>query len=395
MLELTASLASCALVALTGLLAIPVAVLLVEVLAAVALPRRRLRLCPNGTRPRIAVLIPAHNESVGLLPTIQDVRAQLRPHDRVLVVADNCTDDTAVVAAIAGAEVVERNDQRKVGKGYALDWGIQHLSVDPPGIIIVIDADCRLAEGAIDRLATTAATTGRPTQALYLMTGPDPSPINYQVAELAWRMKNWVRPLGLSALGLPCQLMGTGMAISVGRDPLGRRCKRARRRGPQAWAGPCASGTCASVFSLRDRDQPISAISRRRQEPATTVGTWSDWDDPDWSRAVDFKAVERRNVGLLALAVDMLVPPLTLLGMLTILSFVVAALASLFGLVSSALFISIVSLVAFTVAVVITWVELWSRNPATQGHPVDRSICLWEASPLLSAPVRQSRTAVD
>ena len=34
-----------------------------------------------------------------------------------------------------------------------------------------------------------------------------------RVREFAWRVKNWVRPLGLSSLGLPCQLMGTGMAF--------------------------------------------------------------------------------------------------------------------------------------------------------------------------------------
>jgi hypothetical protein len=53
----------------------------------------------------------------------------------------------------------------------------------------------------------------RPVQSLYLMTAPCESAINHQVAEFAWRLKNQVRPLGLRALGLPCQLMGTGMAF--------------------------------------------------------------------------------------------------------------------------------------------------------------------------------------
>src|SRR5436853_418709 len=53
-----------------------------------------------------AVLIPAHNEGAGTLPTIGDVRAQLAPGDRIVVVADNCTDDTAAIAQAAGAEVI-------------------------------------------------------------------------------------------------------------------------------------------------------------------------------------------------------------------------------------------------------------------------------------------------
>ena len=100
------------------ILSIPVAVLTAEIVAAVILkgrpqPKRNI----NQTRPNIAVLIPAHNESTGLLPTIGDVQAQLQQGDRLLVVADNCTDDTADVARAAGAEVVERRDQEKNWQG--------------------------------------------------------------------------------------------------------------------------------------------------------------------------------------------------------------------------------------------------------------------------------------
>src|ERR1039458_8244765 len=199
---------------LACLFAIPVATLLLEIVAAIGLPPRKyLNSSIQDPNRRIAVIIPAHNESAGLLPTIQDIKTQLRTWDRLLVVADNCIDDTATVAAAAGAEVIERKEATRSGKGYALDFGLKHLSLDPPAIIIFIDADCRVEEGAIERLATTCMTTHRPVQALDLMTAPDESKINYRVAEFAWRVKNWVRPLGLNALNLPCQLMGTGMAF--------------------------------------------------------------------------------------------------------------------------------------------------------------------------------------
>src|SRR5215216_3822263 len=89
-------------------LCIPTAVLLIEVIASVACrprenaPARRFEYSP------VAVLVPAHDESVALLPTITDVKAQLRIGDRLVVVADNCSDDTASVAAAAHAEVLER-----------------------------------------------------------------------------------------------------------------------------------------------------------------------------------------------------------------------------------------------------------------------------------------------
>ena len=197
---------------LAALLAVPTAVFVLEVLASLfAVPSAKRQ--GLQSRDRIAVLVPAHNEGNGLLPTLADIKTQLRPGDRSLVVADNCTDDTAEVATSAGVEVTVRSDMTRIGKGYALEWGIQHLAVDPPAIVVVIDADCRLAQGAIDHLADACARSQRPVQSLYLMTAPAGSTINHQVAEFAWRVKNWVRPLGLKAMALPCQLMGTGMAF--------------------------------------------------------------------------------------------------------------------------------------------------------------------------------------
>src|SRR5215813_9025274 len=209
---------SWALGGLASLLAILVAVFLLEIIAGILLPRRVATVAPGDRkrRPRIAVLIPAHNESGGIRATLDDIRAQICSGDRLLVVADNCTDRTAVVAAAAGAEVVERHDLTRIGKGYALDNGLQHLRAEPPQIVVFVDADCRLLPDAIGRLALASSGTGRLVQALYHMASPDHGRINYRVAEFAWRVCNWIRPLGLSSLGLPCRLAGAGMAFPWG-----------------------------------------------------------------------------------------------------------------------------------------------------------------------------------
>jgi glycosyltransferase involved in cell wall biosynthesis len=124
------------------------------------------------SRPSIAVLMPAHDEATGIAPVIAAVKASLRQNDRLLVVADNCSDDTADVAARAGAEVVERFDTSRRGKGYALDFGVRHLATRPPEIVVIVDADCLVEGDAFDRLANQCAATGRPAQALYLMHAP-------------------------------------------------------------------------------------------------------------------------------------------------------------------------------------------------------------------------------
>jgi hypothetical protein len=65
----------------------------------------------------VTVLVPAHNEEVSLPATLASLREQTRPPERVIVVADNCTDSTVALAEAAGAEVVESvdNTHKKAG----------------------------------------------------------------------------------------------------------------------------------------------------------------------------------------------------------------------------------------------------------------------------------------
>ncbi len=349
---------SIALMILAGLFSIPVMLFCIEIFAALLLRQREPLLAPeNHDRPRLAILIPAHNESGKLLATLNDVKTQLRSGDRVLLVADNCTDDTAAVARAAGATVTERNDPTKIGKGYALAWGLRHLREDPPQIIIVIDADCRLAIGTIGRLATACAVMNRPVQGLYLMSAPDQSPINYQVAMFAFRVKNRVRPLGLRALSLPCQLMGTGMAfpwqlinsvdLATGAivEDMKLGLDLARVGHPPFF---CPSAAVNSQFPLSMKG---AKSQRKRWEQghmgmiATTI-----------PRLV-CESLVRRNFHLLALSLDTAVPPLTLLGMLLTVMLLVSGFGFVFGLSPVALIVSAASLLAYLTAVLLCWVR--------------------------------------
>jgi cellulose synthase/poly-beta-1,6-N-acetylglucosamine synthase-like glycosyltransferase len=339
---------------LSLLLLVPTLVFVAEVAAGcfLTLPRPKFLTSPDG---RVAVLIPAHNESVGIIPTIGDIKQQLRPGDRIVVVADNCSDDTATIAASLGAEVSTRNDPTRIGKGYALDWGIDHLTADPPAIVIVIDADCRLTAGAIDRLADACAQSQRPVQSLYLMTAPAGSAINHQVAEFAWRVKNWVRPLGLSAMALPCQLMGTGMAfpwhiirsadLSNGFivEDLKLGLELAAAGHPPLF---CPSAVVTSTF-------PTSAQGTRTQRQR--------WEHGHIgliltrSPALLFSALTRWRKDLLALTLDLIVPPITLLALLLTAMVFLAAIATLANASLYPLAISLVSLLLMGAAIVAAW----------------------------------------
>ncbi|MBO0698084.1 MAG: glycosyltransferase [Zavarzinella sp.] len=198
------------LLALAALVAVPFVFLAVEALASL-LPVRHPPVAAH--RPRCAILMPAHNEEGVITAAIRIVQGQVAPGDRILVVADNCTDGTAAEARAAGVEVIERNDPDHRGKGYALDFGLNHLAADPPPIVAVVDADCDLGAGALDVLVRQAVATDRPSQGIYLIgTGREPDP-RRRLSAFAVQLKNEIRPLGLHRLGMPCLLNGTGMAF--------------------------------------------------------------------------------------------------------------------------------------------------------------------------------------
>jgi cellulose synthase/poly-beta-1,6-N-acetylglucosamine synthase-like glycosyltransferase len=164
-------------------------------------------------RTRFAVLVPAHNESLCVSATVAAIREQVAEGDRVLVVADNCSDDTATLARAAGAEVLERTDATHRGKGYALAAGVAVLSGDPPEVLLLLDADVVPPPGSLDRLSRLAKSTKRPVQAIYLLHSQPNAGTKSLLSEFAFLVKNAVRPAGLNRLGLPVMLTGTGIAL--------------------------------------------------------------------------------------------------------------------------------------------------------------------------------------
>lgn len=198
------------LVAGAGVLAVPLAGYCAEVLAGLLPPPPQVPLAGELT---IAVLMPAHNEAKVIAATVVTTRSAIRPQDRLLVVADNCSDDTADQARAAGAEVVERHDPQNRGKGFALAHGMATLSVDPPDCVVILDADCEPEPGSIERIARIALHRDRAVQACYLFR-PDPAagPLT-RISNFAFMLKNRVRQRGMTWLGGTCVLTGSGMAF--------------------------------------------------------------------------------------------------------------------------------------------------------------------------------------
>ncbi|GAB3775712.1 glycosyltransferase family 2 protein [Ramlibacter monticola] len=337
--------------------AVLVLALLVEVLAGwrARPPARRGDVQP----PFYGVLMPAHNEAGTIRATILAVLRQLPPWGRLLVIADNCSDGTAAEARAAGAQVEERSDLLLRGKGHALAFGVAHWRSDPPEVVVILDADCIPAPGALDLLAATAASSAdRPVQALYLMSARPGSSLRVRMAAFAWAVRNQLRPLGMHRLGLPCQLMGSGMAFT--------------------W--PClASVELASGHLTEDLQLGVklaAAGQAPRFCPEACVESWF----PEQKAALDAQHTRWEhghlsmilagapsllwhggrtgNAGALALALDLCIPPLALLALLLLVSCGFAGWMASGGAVGRvAAAVATGCVLCFTAAVLLGW---WS-----------------------------------
>lgn len=112
----------------------------------------------------IVAFIPAHNEAATIANAIRSLRSQTVRPDHIIVVADNCTDHTAVIAEENGALVFSTwlNKDKKGGAlNQALRWWLPMLGDD--SFVLVMDADGELDPGFVGaalRYATEDAQLG-------------------------------------------------------------------------------------------------------------------------------------------------------------------------------------------------------------------------------------------
>ncbi len=116
-------------------------------------------------RSELTVLLPAHNEETRLPACVDSLLTQTRPPDRIVVLADNCTDGTARVAVNLGADVFVPQDNRLAKAGAINQWLDAHLDgLARDHMMMVVDADgvldCDFIENAIGWMRRGYAAVG-------------------------------------------------------------------------------------------------------------------------------------------------------------------------------------------------------------------------------------------
>jgi len=165
---------------------------------------------------RLAIIMPAHNEEAVVEKSVQSVHSQLSIGDLLVVVADNCTDNTAKAVRslnLEGVIILERFDSIHRGKGFALSYGYNYLiqKEEAYDLLGIIDADCQFSEqGSIDLIKQECKYEDL-FQVRYLMKSNEN---NSLMSAFAWYLKTSARSVGMSRLFGACHIQGSGFFFS-------------------------------------------------------------------------------------------------------------------------------------------------------------------------------------
>lgn len=179
------------------------------------LPEKR-QVKTNGPLTKFGIVIPAHNESQLLPNTLARLSEVDYPKElyEVIVVADNCDDDTAAIARKAKVTCWERHDEEHTGKGFVLQWAFNKLpTYGDHGAYLVIDADTLLEPDFLQVLNLRLVNNAKAVQGYSDVINPERSPME-SLSYLGFVLNRNLRYRGRTKLGWTSNLMGTGMCFS-------------------------------------------------------------------------------------------------------------------------------------------------------------------------------------
>ena len=324
---------SLALHLLFALLLLPLA-LACAYLLLLSLCSARLAVPPSSTgRLRFDIVVPAHDEAASIARTLASLHRLAWPERqfRILVVCDNCTDDTAQRARQAGACVLERRDESRRGKGYALRHGFDaSLSANWADAVLVIDADSEVTPNLLEACATRLERGAPAVQVHYGVLNPNSS-LRTRLMTLAFACIHPLRSRARQRLGLSCGIRGNGWCLhheTLRRIPyaaytltedveygvaLGLAGCRVHYADEAKVLGEMVS-TELAARSQRRRWEGGRTLLLRRQLPALLHAAW-------------------RSAPCLDLALDLLLPPLSWLVLAAALALPLTVVAALFDAV--------------------------------------------------------------
>jgi glycosyltransferase involved in cell wall biosynthesis len=283
-------------------------------------------------RPRFALAIPAHNEASVLPATLARLREQAYPEELfdVHVVADHCTDATADATRQGGGLAHERKDLPGGRKAYALQWLLQRILQQEPGYdaVAVFDADSLVDPGFLAAVEGHLRD-GKPVlQGQHIIGNPQDSPLA-AMAAVDMQLNNRLRNQSRSNLGFSCRLMGDAMVFD------------ARVLRDHGWPAASLTEDREYGYELLLHGMRVSYVPEARSY-GQAASTWRQAEPQRLRWYGEVPAMQRRYAGsliagalrsrslaLLDGAVELLMPPYSLLVALSAINLVLVVALSL------------------------------------------------------------------
>ncbi len=338
-------------------LSIPLMVIAIELF--ITFRNKRPMLQSNNAelnKAKYKILMPAHNEQGILAKTLSTLIGQGASPADIIVIADNCTDATAEIARHHSVTVLERFNDELRGKGFALDHGISYLKNKmAPDVLIVLDADCDIDSNSLSLLVDCCYKNNSPQQALYLMRKNTSDSLSRRIAGFAWLVKNKIRPVAVNKLGLPVTLTGTGMAfpwhvikdVNIAHGNI----VEDMQLGIDCTLSGFSPVLCQQAIVYSDFPERADAGNTQRTR----------WEHGHLTTIIQQvprllkQSILRKDWRLLGFALDVAVPPLSLLILLSGMGLLLLITYSYITNSYGALSLLLISVVFFSLMLVFTW----------------------------------------
>lgn len=264
------------------------------------------------THRRFAVIVPAYNEEKVISKTLYSLSGLIYPKKLydLIVIADNCTDNTAKVAKNLGATVFERHNPDQRGKGYALRWGFDQIlnSSQQYDAIVVFDSDS-LASGNFLEVMNHYLENGKEVIQSSDLVIPQPGIWSSETTRIGFLLCNFVKPLGRKALGLPMGLRGNGMCFST---------NHLRKYPWRAWS-LTEDLEYGLLLLLKEVDihfapeayvwaqMPVKAVNAESQRQRWEIGRYEVMRKYTW--LLFRETIQKRSLKYLDVLIDLITPP--------------------------------------------------------------------------------------
>ncbi|MCH4157037.1 MAG: glycosyltransferase [Acidaminococcaceae bacterium] len=258
-----------------------------------------------------ALIVCAHNEERVIGQLVENLKLLNYNHQLydIYVVADNCQDQTAAVAAKAGALVQERFSDSGKGKGFALEWMFHRLfAMDKKyDAVCIFDADNLVHPNFLKEMNSRLCHGEKIIQGYLDTKNPEDSWVSAMFAISFW-ITNHIWHLAKYNIGLSCVLGGTGMCIDT---------EVLKRHG---WGATCL--TEDEEFTMKALMEGIPTTWAHDaviydEKPLTFKAAWNQrvrWAQGNFDVAnryipkMLFKGIKEHNILLLDGVIDMFQP---------------------------------------------------------------------------------------